>query len=143
MGLGDRNPRLRATLEPGVGAQGAGAPAGAPIGDDYRYDGLWEDLSREQMRAGVALLVSHFGEEDAKRFIDTLTRARMKQIAFNGTDSALKAVQEYAPHMAEVAKHAAAWAKNNPVVLGGLIGSAASATFSFLSHKRKLEGQQP
>ena len=149
MGLADfgrRVPVVVAVLEPGEAPGPRQAPPGArpagsgPIGDDYRYDGLWEDLPQHEMRAGVALLVAHFGEDDAKRFIDTLTRARMKQLAFNGTDSALRAAQEYAPHLAEAAQHVGSWAKKNPVVLGGVIGSVASAAFSYLSHKRKLEG---
>lgn len=142
MGLGSLGPRGRipAVLEPAQAPPRPG-PVQEPIGDDYRYDGLWEDLPREQMREGVAMLVARFGEDDAKRFIDTLTRARMKQIAFNGTDTALRAAAEYAPHVANAAKHVGTWAKGNPVVLGGLIGSAASVAFSYLSHKRKLEGQ--
>lgn len=154
MGLGDlgqgRVRILEATVEPAgepraqrprPAGPGPKRPAGEDtIGDDYRFDGLWEDLPRHEMRAGVDMLVAHFGVDDAKRFIDTLTRARMKQLAFNGTDSALRAAQELAPQLATAARQVGDWAKTNPVVLGGVLGSVASAALSYMSHKRRVEG---
>lgn len=149
MGLGDLSPRalpaelVEDELPGGWGRPGAGAGEGAGArhdeeGPDYRFEGLWEDLPQARMREGVDLLIAHFGAEDAKRFIDTLTRARVKQLAFNGTDSAFRAAQEYAPQVATAARQVGAWAKTNPVVLGGVIGSVASAALSFVHHRKRM-----
>lgn len=139
MGLADFAP----ALPHGAGAGAGAAPAGSqrdqePIGDDYRFDGLYEDLPKARMREGLDMLVELYGTDDARRFIDTMTRARVKQLAFNGTDSAFKMAQEYAPHMATAAKHMSSWARTNPVVLGGVLGSVASAALSYVSHRKRV-----
>ena len=120
----------------GLGDLPAGAPA-ADVGRRHRYDGLWDDLPHDRMTEGVALLVAHFGPDDARRFIDTMTRARMRQLALNGTDSAYQLAQEYVPHAIEAARTIKTWAKSNPVVVGGAVGSVLSALFSYHTHRKR------
>lgn len=118
----------------------AGGDYGLPQGagpQSSRFDSLHPDLTPAELREGIDMLIAHFGKDGARRFIDTVVRARMKQLAFNGTAGAVDLARQHAPAVAATVQHLRTWAATNPIVLAGVFGSASAAALSFLQHRKQ------